>query len=258
MKALVAHLDRLTRATSVEEVWTLHSAQMAKLGFGRMFYGFTRAFTAGTLGSPKDTVVLTTHSPDYMRVYFNEGLYQHAPMIKWARANVGAHSWRYMTDPVLYAALSRDEQRVVDFNRAMNVTAGYTISFPSAVQRFKGAVALIADIGLTQDDVDAIWAEDGEMISAVNNVMHLKIISLPHDVGRPLTQRQREVLHWVGEGKSVQDTAQLLKLTPATVEKHLRLAREALDVTTTAQAVMKATLHNQMWLMDGTPATIDG
>ena len=40
------------------------------------------------------------------------------------------------------------------------------------------------------------------------------------------------------------------RLTSATVEKHLRLAREALAVETTAQAVLKAALHNQMFVME--------
>jgi LuxR family transcriptional regulator len=39
-------------------------------------------------------------------------------------------------------------------------------------------------------------------------------------------------------------------LTAATVEKHLRLAREALDVETTAQAVLKAAFYNQMFTID--------
>ncbi|MFO7771946.1 MAG: LuxR family transcriptional regulator, partial [Roseovarius gahaiensis] len=34
-----------------------------------------------------------------------------------------------------------------------------------------------------------------------------------------------------------------------TVEKHLRLARQALGVETTAQAVLKAALQNQMFVV---------
>jgi len=41
-----------------------------------------------------------------------------------------------------------------------------------------------------------------------------------------------------------------LELTPATIEKHLRLARETLDVETTAQAVLKAAFYNQMFVLD--------
>jgi len=65
-----------------------------------------------------------------------------------------------------------------------------------------------------------------------------------------LTKRQREVLQWVGDGKTTQDIAILLDLTSATIEKHLRLAREALDVETTAQAVLKAAFLNQMFVIE--------
>lgn len=48
----------------------------------------------------------------------------------------------------------------------------------------------------------------------------------------------------------MQDIALLLGLTPATAEKHLRLARAALNVETTAQAVLKAAFQNQIFILD--------
>ncbi len=84
----------------------------------------------------------------------------------------------------------------------------------------------------------------------MNNVVHLKIISLPpHDKVMPrLSERQREVLEWVGDGKTNQDIAVILGVKTATVEKHLRLAREKLGgVETTAQAVLKASFLNQIY-----------
>jgi LuxR family transcriptional regulator len=39
-------------------------------------------------------------------------------------------------------------------------------------------------------------------------------------------------------------------LTPATIEKHLRLARDALEVETTAQAVLKASMQNQIFRIE--------
>jgi DNA-binding CsgD family transcriptional regulator len=81
-------------------------------------------------------------------------------------------------------------------------------------------------------------------------VTHMKLLTLPYTGSRSLTARQREVLQWVGDGKTAQDIAILMGLTPATIEKHLRLAREALDVETTAQAVLKAAFYNQMFVLD--------
>jgi LuxR family transcriptional regulator len=39
-------------------------------------------------------------------------------------------------------------------------------------------------------------------------------------------------------------------LTPTTVEKHLRLARDVLEVDTTAQAVLKAAYQNQIFVLN--------
>lgn len=250
MRDFVDHLTQLTNAQTVEELWRLHTRKMDQFGFDRVMYGFTRYRTSSSLGDPQDWVLLSTQSPEYMKVFFDEGYYYHAPMIKWALANNGACSWRWMMDMSRIENLTPSEKRVMDFNRAMQVTAGYTISFRSISERTKGAIALTARAGVSQDAVEQVWAQHGESIIVMNNVMHLKLLTLPYSGDRHLTKRQREVLQWVGDGKTTQDIAVLLGLTPATVEKHLRLAREALDVETTAQAVLKAAFYNQMFVVD--------
>lgn len=246
MQPLTQFLDAMTSSPSVEEVWALHSARMADYGFDRMIYGFTRYRSGASLGDPQDWVVLTNHGESYMEGFLGKGYLYHAPMLRWALANTGACSWTWMDQP---GNLTEEEAIVVRFNISEGVTAGYTISFLSLSERIKGAIALTARAGLSQDDVEKIWADKGDEITVINNVLHLKIQTLPHSA-RHLTKRQREVLQWVGDGKTTQDIAILLGLTAATIEKHLRLAREALDVETTAQAVLKAAFYNQMFVIE--------
>jgi len=250
MTSLLAQLDKLTNARTVEELWDVHTRQMETYGFDRLVYGFTRYRTSTGLGNPQDWVLLSTQSPEYMKAFVDEGLYHHAPMLGWALANDGACSWRWMMDMNRVDDLTPSEVRVMEFNKSMQVTAGYTVSFRSISERTKGAIALTARPGVTQDTVEQTWSRHGDEIIVMNNVMHLKLLTLPYFGDRNLTRRQREVLQWVGDGKTTQDIAGLLGLTSATVEKHLRLAREALDVKTTAQAVLKAALYNQMYVMD--------
>lgn len=245
------YLEKLTNAQSIEELWTIHCAKMADYGFDRLLYGFTRYRTATSLGDPEDFVILTNHQQEYRDAFLGKGLYFHAPMVKWALENEGACSWRILAEMTASGAITESERRVIEFNRSMNVTAGYSISFKSISPRTKGAIALTARPGLSQDSVDAMWAENGRDIVIMNNVAHLKILTLPYSgPTRELTRRQREALHWVGDGKTTQDIALLMGLTAATVEKHLRLARETLNVETTAQAVLKAAFLNQMYVLD--------
>lgn len=248
---LRSYLLSVADAKSIEGLWEAHVQKMAEFGFDRLLYGFTRYRTATSLGDPEDFIILTNHSRAYTDVFMDEGHYHHAPMVHWALNNEGAKSWRLLTDMAASKTLSPAERRVMEFNREMGVTAGYSISFKSISARSKGAIALTGRPGLSQRDLDEMWTEHGADITLMNNIVHLKILTLPYTPpNRALTARQREALEWVGDGKTTQDIALLMGLTSATVEKHLRLAREALSVETTAQAVMKAAFSNQMFVID--------
>lgn len=245
------YLHFVSYAKTLEELWDAHCRQMALFGFDRLIYGYTQFRTETSLGDPEDFVILSNHDPAYTDGFLQHGMYFHAPMLKWALDNEGAASWQMIQQMMSTGQMSVEEQRVIDFNRSMGVVNGYTVSFNSVSLRSKGAISLSAQDGLSQDEVDAIWAEHGDNILLMNNMAHLKILTLPYNPpNRALTKRQREALEWVGDGKTTQDIALLMGLTSATVEKHLRLARESLSVETTAQAVLKASLHNQMFLME--------
>lgn len=248
---LIEYLEFISYTKTLEELWAGHSAQMANYGFDRLLYGYTQYRTATSLGDPEDFVILTNHDQDYIDGFLHAGLYFHAPMLHWALENEGAGSWRMIGELMNGRGVSKKAREVYDFNASKGVTVGYTISFNSVSMRSKGAISLCAQPDLTQDEVDALWAEKGREVLLMNNIAHLKILTLPYTApNRALTKRQREALEWVGDGKTIQDIAVLMGLTSATVEKHLRLARESLAVETTAQAVLKAALHNQMFVVE--------
>ncbi len=245
------YLHFIANCQSIEELWDAHTAKMAGYGFDRLLYGFTHYRTSASLGDSEDFIVLTNHSKEYRDVFIGQGLYEHAPMVRWALDHDGVGSWGMLRQMLDTKTMTAEEKKVFEFNHKMGVVAGYTISFKAVSARSKGAIALTAKPGLTQADADAIWARHGDDIHLINIMAHLKILTLPHSgPNRSLTKRQREALEWVGDGKTMQDIAVLMGLTSATVEKHLRLAREALSVETTAQAVLKAAFANQMFILD--------
>ena len=251
MGSTFEYLEQVTNTQSLETLWDMHCQKMAEYGFDRLLYGFTHYRTPNSLGDPDDFIVLTNHAPEYTDVFMGQGLYFNAPMTRWAIEHDGASSWRHMAMALSDMEHDDNAKKVIEFNRSMNVVAGYTVSFKSLSTRVKSAIALTDKPGLTQDDVDKIWAEHGQELIVMNNVVHLRIQSLPYStVKRSLTKRQREALEWVGDGKTMQEIAAIMGLTPPTVEKHLRAARENLNVDTTAQAVLKLALLNQMFVVD--------
>ena len=245
------YLNFISYAKTLEELWDAHCRQMAQYGFDRLLYGYTQYRTETSLGDPEDFVILTNHCQEYLDGFLRSGLYFNAPMLKWALQNEGAASWRMINESMSSGTMTEQERQVYEFNRSKGATVGFTISFTSVSMRSKGAISMAHYGDMTQDQIDAVWDEHGDDILLMNNMAHLKILTLPYNApNRALTKRQREALQWVGDGKTTQDIALLMGLTSATVEKHLRLAREALSVETTAQAVLKASLQNQMFVME--------
>jgi LuxR family transcriptional regulator len=241
-------LNRMAAAPSIDAAWDLATGYFASLGFQRVNYGFTRFRHLKTIGDPEDALFLSTCDADYIKRYFQGGFYARTPVFRWAERNSGICTWAWVRAAHDAGRLSADEAEAVRQNAAMGVTAGISVSFPEVSARSKGAMGMIADPGLTEAAVEAIFAAKGEEILAVANVMHLTIVHLPKlSRHRALSPRQCEALEWVADGKTTQDVALLMGVSPAMVEKHLRLAREALAVETTAQAVAKAALLNMIF-----------
>jgi DNA-binding CsgD family transcriptional regulator len=241
-------LNRIAASQRIDDAWDLATSHFASLGFGRVNYGFTRFKHLKTIGDPDDALFLTTCDPDYVKRYFQGGFYAKTPVFRWAEHNAGICTWGWVKDAYDAGKLPPDEAEAVRQNAAMGIVAGISVSYPEVLSRSKGALGLIADPGVSPSAVEAIFAARREEILAVANMLHLTIVHLPQlSRHRALSPRQREALEWVADGKTTLDVALLMGVSPAMVEKHLRLAREALAVETTAQAVAKGALLNMIF-----------
>lgn len=249
-------LSQLAGGKSSAEVWDLAARHFAALGFSRVNYGFTRFHSGSSVGDPDDAMFMTTCDADYAHFYFRNGFFARTPAFRWAQNNIGACTWSWVREAYQAGQLTPEEAETVRQNAARGIVAGISISFPETSSRARGAMGLIADPGLDAEAVDRIFADKRDEILAVANMMHLRLIQLPlASRRRPLTDRQREALEWVADGKTSQDVALLMQISPAMVEKHLRIAREALSVETTAQAVAKAALMNLIFQNARSPAS---
>ncbi len=244
---MLDNLEKLILAETIDAVWELHISTMASYGFDRLIYGLS--YEAGTdgLGALEDMLILSNHSAAYLERFLGEGLFRHAPMLRWAQSNAGVSSWKRVQ--IVASSLKPKEREVIAFNRQMGVVAGVTISFGVTPPCGRSIIGLTGRPGLDQDEVDAIWERDGKQIELLNRVAHLKIATLPRtQFARQLTPRQREVLQLVGAGKTSAEIAELMGVSPVTIEKHLRLAREQLGAETSAQALLKAAVQSQIFL----------
>jgi DNA-binding CsgD family transcriptional regulator len=243
-------VDRILKCASVNDVWALHTERMSTYGFDRLLYLTTRFRAHGRWGDSADMLVLSNYDKSIVDRYVGKGLHKRANMVPREKSKPGAYSWREFLERQKRGEITEAEKKLGDLRTKWEMNAGYTIWFDEISERNKSVIGLCANRKLSQDNVDSLWSEKGNEILLLNNIVHLKISQLPHTGGRnPLTKRQREVLQWVADGKTVNDIAQIMLLSPVTVEKHLRLAREAFGAETTGQAVRKASILNQLFLI---------
>jgi len=216
---------------SLEDLWALHCALMKSYGFDRLIYCSSRLQTEDTAeGILNDAVILSTHSPAVTERYCKKAL------------GTFTTADRKHRDAGL-ATISRNED--VDCRSQKDICDQVvTMRLDDLMPAGLACISLFAPQGESQR---LTCAERASEIVLINRVMHLRALSLPCPSSAKLTKRQREVLEWVAQGKTIKKISAIIGRKPATVEKHLRLAREQLHAQTTAQAVLKASLQNQIF-----------
>lgn len=247
----LAAINQIAAAETVEDVWARIVSALAAFGFERVNYGYTRYSLGVTIGPPDDAFFLSTHSLERVKEFHKSGLYARSADFRWVRENVGACPWDWTSRERAAGRLTEKECRAMDELGTARSRAGYTISFPVGVPRSKGAIGMGATEGVSQSQLDAHWDHYAPRIMALAHMGHCRLSQLPLDIpGMTLTGRQREILEWVADGKSMQDVCILTGLSLSTVEKYLRRARDELGVETTAQAVAKVSFFNQLYVSD--------
>lgn len=241
---VMAAMSAIVAAKDIATLWDCFCQRLVGIGFENILYGAAHVTRGEIIGDPQDALILHHGPQAYADVYLGEELYRHSPAYTWAAQNDGFVSWPETMDATA-GPPPPEALRIVQMNAQFNVFAGFVGSLNGVVPGMSGVIGLSPGQGMLQPEADALWAQVGEEVEMLSRLLQVRIASLPHSgPRRPLTSRQREALTWSAQGKTMQDIAIIMDLSVATVEKHLRMAREALDAMTTAHAVQKATMFN--------------
>lgn len=241
---MASAMARLVRANCIADVWRELCAEMEKLGLDMVLYGGS-CLSINGVGRQEDTQILM-HAPDeYAATFLGEKYYVKSVLFQWCAQNrSGFTTWKQAlreigVHPSPYAT------EMINLNASYGIEDGFFGSLGSVVPGASGVISLSNSTGMTEKDTDEIWAYSGDAIKLLCETFQLRFATLPQTgLFAPLTSRQLEVLYWYSEGKLVQDVATIMGISCGTVEKHMRMAREALDADTTAHAVRRATSLN--------------
>lgn len=247
--------ERLLAAQTPAELWSAFAKMMRNFGLPDVIYGAQNFIDIPQQRMVDEVELFSTYPKRFIDSVMAESDLVNSPWTAWSLANSGAIPGWQITDYYAETLWGENTRRMDALAHEHGVAGGYIYSLRGVSVRRHGLVALSPGGGAAQEVADSIWGRHGRTIMTLAQVLHLRMNAMPRgERNATLTQRQREVLEWAASGKTVAEIAAVLGVTPATVEKHLRLARESLDVGTTAQAILKAHLQQMIFITPADPA----
>lgn len=236
---LSRYIEELLAAGTLSDIRGVFMAATAKCGFENTFYAarFMLTVPASLLREPP--VVLTNAPAAVLEEVRNLRGLENDGWVRWILENDGDISAAELQAQWHSASL--------EIAGRHGLGAVHILSLRERVLHSAGAVLLNPHAGADDEVLAQRWRQSGRDLRILSWIMHMRVATMPRkQFMTTLTPRQREVLGWRSAGKTVDEIAIILGITPATVEKHLRLARESLGVETTPQAVLKAHVTHQL------------
>ncbi|WP_265500485.1 helix-turn-helix transcriptional regulator [Paracoccus beibuensis] len=237
---LTRFIERLLDARKIPEIREIFITGVNSFGFDHALYAAYFMLTVPQ-ALVRERPVILMNLPDALLAKAQQlGPFEQDPWVQWVLdhdGDISAHDLqRQRRSPSLELATRH------------GFGAAHIVSLRHKVLHSAGGVILLPGHGADQERLEHLWDKAGRDLRVLCWVMHMRVATMHRKaVAATLTPRQREVLGWRSAGKTVSEIATILGITPATVEKHMRLAREALGVETTPQAVLKAHVTNQLF-----------
>jgi len=220
-------------------------------------YGFS-SFNFLDAGQPHldQAFYLGTVSKDWEQDYIRNNFVVVDPCVQKARKSNTPFSWGSIQLPAFIGRRKPGALKIMEAAHDHGFTEGLVI--PYHFKDYLGRIHSSSNVFLWNDPVSQFkfmlserkhelhlimiyWVQRAVDIIAEEHRGKITIIRQPSEsAGISLTDRERDMLAWAARGKTVSDTAEILKISDETVETHIRNAMRKLDATNKTHAVAKA------------------
>jgi LuxR family transcriptional regulator, quorum-sensing system regulator BjaR1 len=185
----------------------------------------------------KEHIVANGWPPEWYHRYRGAGHYRHDPCVRRCRYSAEAFLWSDIWKDGLERPAQTVMQEAADFGLREGICVPLHAPFvPPCVVSLSGEAAVLPGDGVQMMTILAHLAWQSAMQFAA------ALCSPSQPV---LTSREREILRWVGEGKTAWEISRILSLSEHTVLSHQRNARGKLNATNNVHAVVKSILRNE-------------
>lgn len=228
-------VERLRRCVNIEQQFDVFAAEAGSVGF----HQFTYVSFQHDPDSGRDFYFKTSYSPEWIDRYLERNYMLSDPVIIESMCGIVPIEWGTARAK---ARLSRKQRQIFDEAGEFGLKGGVTIP----IHGFGGERATLS-FGTPLDD-----AEFEKTWTVYRHVLHVMSIYLHSGLRRAqyqcaqnvkpvtLSDRERECVAWMAQGKTNWEVSEILSLSEKTVDWHLENVKRKLGVYTKTQAVVKA------------------
>jgi len=222
-------------ASSQEEVFEIFRNSLAELGYDRVLYSLLTDHPS--LNKKAGHGLIRNYPDDWMQYYSENGYVNIDPVIKHAFTTSATYTWNNLIDT---KKLRKSEKKVMNESKEAKLLDGAAVAIYGPNTEIAG-VGLASSSGGINPDKNTL-----SIIRTLANQFHIaysefdrKLVNQPSSYIE-LTPREREILSWSAEGKSIPVIACIMSISDSAVKFHLQNIYRKLDVSDRTQAVVKA------------------
>lgn len=228
-------ISSTNEAKSQQELFDIFIKTVSQFGYDMAVYSFLT--DCPSIDKKAGHGVLSSYPEEFMKIYLENGYTNIDPVVKYALTGVKAFSWGDMYENI---SIDKKNKKMMGEANEYKMLDGAAIAIYGANLEVAG-IGLSTSFGTINPDKNTI-----SMLRAIVNQFHLCYCEFERSNLNKnqqhiiITEREKEVLLWSAEGKTVYETAIILSISDATVKFHLQNIYRKLDVTDRTQAVVKA------------------
>ncbi|TCP39608.1 helix-turn-helix transcriptional regulator [Rhodovulum marinum] len=243
-----SRLEPYLSARDMPALWAYLHRDLARFGFEKVFYVCTQRRPACGEFTVRDAAIQSSYGTEFDRFFVSGGAFLADVTTQWAINSEGAVSWGLSRRLNARGQLTAKQREVHERSLALGIVNGYTVSLRSPRAALISGFGLCAEEASTQGRVDRTWQAHGDEVLMALSAFDVCARAMPRvPPEEELSPRQREVLEWAGDGKTIEEIAEIMGLHRNTVTKHMQEARERLGVANTLQAVLRAVIQGQIY-----------
>jgi DNA-binding CsgD family transcriptional regulator len=227
------YVEKANAASSIDELFSVYLKAVGRHGLDRALFALITDHS--DIGKPAGIGVIHNFPQDWMAHYFEQGYDRIDPVPIYGASQFGAYKWDEVPQRM---DLTKTQQRCLN----LGIEAGLNHGVATFLRGIRNQVAGVSLASSEKKD-----AFDGkiDLITAYSNHFYAKY-RLMHEIRDPepvnlfLTPQEKEILEWVAEGKKDFEVGEIMMISEATVNFHMRNIMKKTNSHNRVTAVVKA------------------